>query len=471
MEFSRLGKFNRPLPWLLGLMTGGIILVGAATYFIVAAPKGRIDELTVPVERQNLTVEIESSGTVEPVQSVNISPENPGRLVQLLVEQGQPVQKGQTLAVMKNDTIQVQGVQAQANLKEAVAALEKAQTELKGEIGQAQARLAQAQASLQEAQARIPEDFNQAQAQVAAAEARFDLAKERQRRYQYLVDQGAAAQDQLDEAQNEYRNAAASLVEARQRLSQIQTTANPEVERLGAAVQEAQIELAKRQNSADDELARLQAAAEAARANLESVKVEYRDSIITAPFAGIITQKYATEGAFVTPTTSASTTASATSSSILALARGLEVIAKVPEVDVGQLQPGQPVRIVADAYPDQVFQGRVKRIAPEAVVEQNVTSFEVAIALLTGQDQLRSKMNVDVTFLGQQISNALVVPTVAIVTEAGETGVMVPDANDQPEFKPVTIGLSLQNQTQILSGLTPEDRVFIDLPEDKQEPE
>ena len=471
MEFSRLGKFNRPLPWLLGLMTGGIILVGSATYFIIAAPKGRIEELTVPVERQNLTVEIESSGTVEPVQSVNISPENPGRLVQLLVEQGQPVQKGQTLAVMKNDTIQVQGVQAQANFKEAIAALQKAQTELKGEIGQAQARLAQAQAALQEAQARIPEDFNQAQAQVAAAEARFDLAKERQRRYQYLVDQGAAAQDQLDEAQNEYRNAAASLVEVRQRLSQIQTTANPEIGRLGAAVQEAQIELAKRQNSAEDELARLQAAAEAARANLESVKVEYRDSIITAPFAGIITQKYATEGAFVTPTTSASTTASATSSSILALARGLEVIAKVPEVDVGQLQPGQPVRIVADAYPDQVFQGRVKRIAPEAVVEQNVTSFEVAIALLTGQDQLRSKMNVDVTFLGQQISNALVVPTVAIVTEAGETGVMVPDANDQPEFKPVTIGLSLQNQTQILSGLTPEDRVFIDLPEDKQEPE
>ena len=471
MKFPQLGKFNRPLPWLLGLMTGGIILVGSATYFIVAAPKGRIEELTVPVERQNLTVEIESSGTVEPVQSVNISPENPGRLVQLLVEQGQPVKKGQTLAVMKNDTIQVQGVQAQANLKEAVAALQKAQTELKGEIGQAQARVAQAQASLQEAQARIPEDFNQAQAQVAAAEARFDLAKERQRRYQYLVDQGAAAQDQLDEARNEYRNAAASLVEARQRLSQIQTTANPEVERLGAAVQEAQIELAKRQNSADDELARLQASAEAARANLESVKVEYRDSIITAPFAGIITQRYATEGAFVTPTTSASSDASATSSSILALARGLEVIAKVPEVDVGQLQPGQPVRIVADAYPDQMFQGRVKRIAPEAVVEQNVTSFEVAIALLTGQDQLRSKMNVDVTFLGQQISNALVVPTVAIVTEAGETGVMVPDANDQPEFKPVTIGLSLQNQTQILSGLTPEDRVFIDLPEDKQEPE
>ena len=471
MEFPQLGKFNRPLPWLLGLMTGGIILVGSATYFIVAAPKGRIEELTVPVERQNLTVEIESSGTVEPVQSVNISPENPGRLVQLLVEQGQPVKKGQTLAVMKNDTIQVQGVQAQANLKEAVAALQKAQTELKGEIGQAQARVAQAQASLQEAQARIPEDFNQAQAQVAAAEARFDLAKERQRRYQYLVDQGAAAQDQLDEARNEYRNAAASLVEARQRLSQIQTTANPEIERLGAAVQEAQIELAKRQNSAEDELARLQAATEAARANLESVKVEYRDSIITAPFTGIITQKYATEGAFVTPTTSASTTASATSSSILALARGLEVIAKVPEVDVGQLQPGQPVRIVADAYPDQMFQGRVKRIAPEAVVEQNVTSFEVAIALLTGQDQLRSKMNVDVTFLGQQISNALVVPTVAIVTEAGETGVMVPDANEQPDFKPVTIGLSLQNQTQILSGLTPEDRVFIDLPEDKQEPE
>jgi len=104
-------------------------------------------------------------------------------------------------------------------------------------------------------------------------------------------------------------------------------------------------------------------------------------------------------------------------------------------------------------------------IAPEAVVEQNVTSFQVRVALETGTQELRSGMNVDVTFLGEQVPNALMVPTVAIVTERGETGVLVPGNNNQPIFRPVTIGLSLQDRTQILSGLNEGDRVFVDLPE------
>jgi HlyD family secretion protein len=75
-------------------------------------------------------------------------------------------------------------------------------------------------------------------------------------------------------------------------------------------------------------------------------------------------------------------------------------------------------------------------------------------------------MNVSLTFLGEQVSNALVVPTVAIVTQEGQTGVMVPDADNKPKFKLVTIGPTIQNQTQILNGLNKNQRVFIDLPED-----
>lgn len=66
-------------------------------------------------------------------------------------------------------------------------------------------------------------------------------------------------------------------------------------------------------------------------------------------------QKYANVGAFVTPTTSASSSASATSSSVVALAEGSEVLAQLPEADIGRIKLGQKVEIVADAYPDQVF--------------------------------------------------------------------------------------------------------------------
>jgi HlyD family secretion protein len=469
MKLPLLGKVNHPLPWLFGLMTGGILLIGTASYLIVYSSDSelKLAELTTPVEKQDLTVEIKASGTVEPIRSVNISPKNQGILAKLLVEQGDRVKAGQTLAVMENLEIRVEGAEAEANLKQKIANLQMKETEILGEISQAEARLKQAQAQLLQANTRIPKDIEQTRAQLQAAESRLKLAEQRAKRNQYLLEQGAISQDRFDEIVNEYQNAQANIAEIAQRLEQLKTTGTPEINQIEATVAENKIALEQRRRTAQDELAALQAEVEASGAALKQVEVQYNDTIITAPFDGIVTQRYAVEGAFVTPTTSASTTASATSASILALAQGLEVIAKVPEVDIGQLKPGQKVRIVADAYPDRLFFGQVRRIAPEAIVEDNVTSFEVRIALITGQEELLSKMNVDVTFLGQKLTNALVVPTVAIVTQEGETGVMIVGKKNQPEFKPVKIGLTIRDKTQVLGGLTPEDRVFIDLPEEK----
>ncbi len=144
-------------------------------------------------------------------------------------------------------------------------------------------------------------------------------------------------------------------------------------------------------------------------------------------------------------------------------------MARVPEVDIPTLKICQPAQIVADAYPNAKFEGKVIRIAPEAIVENNVTSFEVTVALRTGKDELRSKMNVDVTFIGEQLTDALTVPTVSIVSLGGKTGVMVPGKDDKPKFQPVIIGVVVDNKTQILSGLDQGNRVFIDLP-DEQNP-
>jgi HlyD family secretion protein len=252
-------------------------------------------------------------------------------------------------------------------------------------------------------------------------------------------------------------------------LEQQRNTDRPEIAQLEAAVAQSRIALQQLLNgNRPEQIAQLQAAVEGAKAQVQAIQVQLNDTVIRSPFSGIVTQKYATQGAFVTPTTSASSTASATSTSIVAVAKDLEVLAKVPEVDIGQIKPGQSVEVVADAFPDKVFKGRVQLVAPEAVVEQNVTSFQVRVALITGQKELRSGMNVDVTFLGDKMNNALVVPTVAIVTQEGKTGVMMPDANNKPTFKPVTIGPTLQNQTQILEGLKQGEKVFIDLPKDSK---
>ncbi len=469
MQIPIIGKIKHPAPWIVTITFGSLILFGVTSYFVLKQSRAKVDleSLTVSVTQQDLNVEIEASGRVEPIKSVNVSPKNPARLVKLFVEQGDRVNLGQTLAIMENSELEAQKSQAEAEFKQSQANFWEGKIRINAEIAQTKARLSQAEAQLERAKARIPRDIAQNQAQINAAESRLKLVAERLKRNEYLLQEGGISQDNFDEVYNEYQNARASLNELKQRSRQLQTTGSSEVEQLAAEVNEARITLEQKQQNAGNELDSLQATVDASGAALKQSEIRYGDSIVKAPFDGIVTQRYAVEGAYVTPSTSASSTASASATSILALAQGLEIVAKVTELDIGQLQPGQQVKIVAEAYPDLEFSGKVKRIAPEAIVDDDVTFFEVRIEVLSGKDKLRSKMNVDVTFLGRELSDTLVVPTVAIVTEQGQTGVMILNENNQPEFKPVKIGLTIGNQTQILEGIDSDERVFIDLPEKK----
>ncbi len=435
MALAFLGKTKNTPSW--GAAIAATLLLVTTTAVGVGVwqrtrPQETLANLTVPVAAEDLTLRITASGTIVPIQTVNLSPKTAGRLVELYVEQGDRVQQGQVIARMSNDDLQAQRLQAEANLKRAQANL----AELRA--GSRTEEIAQARANLE-----------RTQAQVKAAQSRLDLATERVDRNQNLFNDGAIARDRLDEVISEADSAHANLAQAQ------------------AQVREAQQRLAQLQNGTrSEQIAQGVAQVREAEGRLKAITVQLDDTIIRAPFAGIITQRYAEPGAFVTPTTSASSTASATSTSIVALANGLEVLAKVPEVDIGQIRLNQTVEIIADAYPDRVFQGRVRLIAPEAIVEQNVTSFQVRIVLDSGRDVLRSGMNVDITFLGDQVRDALVVPTVAIVTREGQTGVLVLDAKDKPKFVPVTIGPTIGNQTQILSGVQAGDRIFVDLPDE-----
>ena len=73
-------------------------------------------------------------------------------------------------------------------------------------------------------------------------------------------------------------------------------------------------------------------------------------------------------------------------------------------------------------------------------------------------------MNVNTVFSGKKTSNALTVPTTAIGSKKGKTGVYIPDENNEPKFKEIKVGSSIKDKIQVLEGLKSGDRVFIDIP-------
>ncbi|MGD1949150.1 MAG: HlyD family secretion protein [Leptolyngbyaceae cyanobacterium] len=423
---------QRPLLWVVGGAAIAVIGISAVAVRRYRANDYDVAALTVPVESAEVTVRINASGEVEAFQTVNLSPKNSGIVAELLVEQGDSVSQGQVVARMDIDDLNAQLRQNQANLAEAEAQL----TDLLQ--GTKLPEVAQAESNLEAVRSQLVE-----------AESRLSLVEGDLDRDRDLYNQGAISARELDNSENAVESAQAN------------------VRQLQARVEEAQQRLVDLEDDPDPEdVAQAQARVERARGQISAIQTRINNTIIRAPFSGVVTQKFATEGAFVTPTTSASEAASATSSAIVAVADGLEIVAEVPEADLSQIQVDQAVEIISTAYPDKVFNGTVRLVAPEAIERQNVTIFQVRIRLDDGLDLLRSNMNVDVSFLGNRLSDALVVPAVAVVTQGGETGVLVPDENNNRNirFRPVTLGPQVGDQIQVLDGVTSNDRVFIDLP-------
>ena len=424
-------KIKHPGRWLIGLSLVGLVTVGAISVSRRnRTPDYDLAALTVAVGEDAITIRITASGTVEPVRTVNLSPNTSGIVEELYVEQGDRVTQGQIIARMDSEQIDAQIVQSEAGVAEARAQLDEALR------GPTQTDIRQAEASV-----------SQAQAQVEDAQARRSLTIDEASRSQRLFDRGAISRSDLDRAISDRRSADAGVDQSIARLN------------------EAEQRLVDAQNGSETEtIAQAQARLSRAQGQLQAAQTQLSDTQIRAPFSGIITQRFASEGAFVTPTATASDVTSATSTAIVALASGLEVVAEVPEADIGKIKSGQSVEIQADAFPDQLFEGQVKLIAPEAIERQNVTVFQVRVELLTGTDMLRSNMNTTVAFLGDQLDDALVIPAVAVITQSGETGVLIPGEDGEAQFEPVVLGSQVGDRIQVIDGLEEGDRVFIDLP-------
>jgi len=443
-----------------------LVLIGiGVTFFIHSHSTTDLQKNTAKVTRGSVTVEIIATGTIRPVNEIKVSPKFVGLIKKLFVKQGDVVKEGQVLAQMDDSNLvgQIEAARGSylmtqdaynkilhGNRPQEVAISKFQERRAKDIVRQAEHNVIRLKAQLESMQQQSIRDETIAERQT------------------YLETEGAASdQDRLN-AVTQAKMTSSSYEAAKRELAQSEAVLAQNKSELAAAQE--QYELSRIGNREEDILSAKHAMGQA-KGNLDNLLSQMDDMTIKAPFAGVITQKYADAGAIVTPTTSASapsTASSATSSSIVALAGTLEMVAQVAETDIGKVEIGQNVDIISNAYPDKTFHGSVTQIAPEAVVNQNVTTFEVHSTINDdNKGRLLSGMNVSAHFSCGTLDDALLVPTVCIVSRHGKSGVLIPGADGTPSFKHVRVGPTSGTNTVITRGLKEGDLVFLGLDKDQ----
>lgn len=363
--------------------------------------------------------------------------------------------------------------QARSALEAAEANYEQVKTALvpqkiaaaKAAYDQARAAFEQAEKELNRKKALLERGFV-AQSQVDAAEEQFAVAKA----------QLASTQSKLDtvrqEAEQDIRSAEAKVDQAKAAYeaalaNQVQDTIKQqELEAARAAVRQAMAALeAAKANSYQNKIKReeiLRARAQLARAEaaVKNAKTQLGYCTITAPRSGVIVKKYVEEGSIVTAGRSAfggGTGAGITIAEIADVSR-MRVLVDVDETDIARIRLGQDVDVTCDAFPGERFKGKVIKIAPQAAVEQNVTTIPVTVELERADRRLKPEMNATCEFIIMRKSDVLYVPNEAIKETDRGTFVTVLKNGDQVERR-VRTGAVGTDYTEILSGLTEGEKV------------
>jgi len=152
-----------------------------------------------------------------------------------------------------------------------------------------------------------------------------------------------------------------------------------------------------------------------AQSSLQDAQIAYDQTRVTAPLVGTIIQKNVELGTVISsPTRDVS---GGTTLFQMANLDTVQVQSMVDETDIGKVQPGLPVTITVDAYPNRPFQGVVLKIEPLATVLQNVTMFPVLVNILNPQHLLKPGMNSEVEIHVGQRQGVLAIPNAALRTQ------------------------------------------------------
>jgi HlyD family secretion protein len=251
---------------------------------------------------------IKASGNIE-ATNIILSSQVSGKVLQILKDEGDKVNKNDTVIIIDPETYKLK-------LEEALAAKE----------------AAQAQFNLLKEGAR-KEDVKQAEENQKQAQVTFNLAEKDKERMENLFQAKSITKKQYDDAMANFEITQARLKSANENFEKVKNLARPE------------------------ELKQAEANLNRVIANVNLIKKNLNDCYVTSPSSGFITKKFVEAG---------ETAGMMSSLFQVADLSSVDLVIYVPETELGKVQLGQKAEINVDTYPDKSFNGKVTYISPQA---------------------------------------------------------------------------------------------------------
>jgi len=406
------------------LVLFGVLIFLTALYFSdgesEAPPKPTFK--LAEVKKGPMSTKISATGIVEPNFKVEVKSKASGEVLSFPFLEGDKVEKGTLLLELDKSDEKRNVAKAKADLSKATAKLKKSETAL----------------LLQKTKYKT--DIKTSQSGVISAIASLKESEDKLKRQIELFEQKVVSQESLDTAKTLFEVNQQKLIQAESQLQESKDSIHD------IAMKENEIELVNTE-------------VQLAEIALDEAEERLEETEIFVPLTGVIIEKLVEEGQIIA--SGISNVNGGTALANIADMSKLFIIADIDETDIGSVKVGHPVTITADAFSDKVFDGRVRRIAPQGLVENSITIFKVKIEVLgKGKKKLKPMMSANIEITTDHVESAVFTARAGIRDSKDGKFAMVLE-NEKPKKLFVKTGIKNPIFVQILSGLAPGDHVIL----------
>ncbi|WP_243361255.1 efflux RND transporter periplasmic adaptor subunit [Fundidesulfovibrio terrae] len=384
--------------WVLAV----VLAAAAVAFFAGQGSKDKAPKVmaTAEVKMGDVRKVLQATGIVKAQVGaiVRIGARATGTIKEMRVRVGDPVEAGQTIALIDDRELVAQRDQAEATLEKAKA--EKLRVE---DV--------------------YPRKIAESDAQLKLSEAQYDYAKANSTRQTQLLRQNLVSKDTQEAAMRE-ELVTQSTVRARKATLELNKT-----------------EFAK-------EKVKAAKAVEEAEAALATIETRITYTKIVSPINGVVSLVSTQQGETVVAGLQV-----ANLITVLDPTR-LEMWIYVDETDVGQVKPDMPVEFRVDAYPDVAFKGEVDTIYPQPEIRDNIVYYQALVRLSAQEaEKLRPEMTTQCQIVVQEKKDVLVIPNSALKWVDNQQAVFLVEDGKATRVQP-ELGLPGLHETEVLSGLS-----------------